>query len=293
MRRKGFTLIELLVVIAIIALLMSILMPALARVRELAQRVVCGTNLSGIVKAMLVYANDDESGRMPRAGYRDGLWADATPSPGAAAKDVAFNATGPPFAEGEASITASLYLLIKFDYTSPKQFNCPSDPAVDTDVIGNPTVIWDFSSPPGAFCSYAYHMPYSFTSGTTLRSFALTAASEPGMAVVADRNPHPLYDPTGDTISVVFNAAGEEPEKKIWNSELHQKEGQNVTYIDAHTEWQKYSFCGLNDDNIYTVADGASMTDPIREGTEPKVTDTSYGGPFNKVDSVLVSGKMQ
>jgi prepilin-type N-terminal cleavage/methylation domain-containing protein len=53
MKKKGFTLVELLVVIAIIALLMGILMPALARVRQIAFRMVCGTNLSGIGKAML------------------------------------------------------------------------------------------------------------------------------------------------------------------------------------------------------------------------------------------------
>jgi len=44
-RKKGFTLIELLVVIAIIALLMAILMPALARVKEQARTVVCLANL--------------------------------------------------------------------------------------------------------------------------------------------------------------------------------------------------------------------------------------------------------
>ena len=66
MRRKGFTLVELLVVIAIIALLMGILMPALARVRQLAFRMTCGTNLAGIGKAMLLYANDYDD-ELPRA----------------------------------------------------------------------------------------------------------------------------------------------------------------------------------------------------------------------------------
>jgi len=61
MRRTGFTLIELLVVIAIIALLLSILMPALHRVKEQGQRAVCLSNLRQLTTAWIMYAdsNDD------------------------------------------------------------------------------------------------------------------------------------------------------------------------------------------------------------------------------------------
>jgi prepilin-type N-terminal cleavage/methylation domain-containing protein/prepilin-type processing-associated H-X9-DG protein len=58
--RSGFTLIELLVVIAIIALLVSILLPSLAKARELAWQVTCMTNLDSIGNAANMYAADND-----------------------------------------------------------------------------------------------------------------------------------------------------------------------------------------------------------------------------------------
>ena len=226
MKRKGFTLVELLVVIAIIALLMSILMPALARVRELAQRVVCGTNCSGIVKAMLVYGNDTETGRFPRAGGIATTWGSA----------VDINAQG---VWTSATISSSLYLLIAFDYTSAKQFVCKSDPLVSEFKGGNAEDFVDFGSPVN-HNSYAYHMPYA---GTNNVSYVMSGASDTGMAVIADRNPFVLVvDPQTQELAKLAN-----------NSENHQGDGQNVAYVDAHVKFMDTPACGQSEDNIYSV----------------------------------------
>jgi prepilin-type N-terminal cleavage/methylation domain-containing protein len=77
MRKKGFTLIELLVVIAIIALVLSILLPALKSAKIQAQGAVCVSNLSGLLKAYHAYTleNDEKlvNGNVPCWPGQQGL----------------------------------------------------------------------------------------------------------------------------------------------------------------------------------------------------------------------------
>ena len=60
-KRTGFTLVELLVVIGIIAVLVSILLPALSRTREQARSLQCVTNIRAILQATLAYARDNDA----------------------------------------------------------------------------------------------------------------------------------------------------------------------------------------------------------------------------------------
>jgi len=284
MKRKGFTLVELLVVIAIIALLMSILMPALSRVREMANRTVCGSNARGIVNSMHVYANENDQ-KFPVAGASGAAveWGQ-TPAFGDPDPTVAFGTSGG--GTGVASVTASLFLLVRYDYCSTKQFLCKSDPiATEPFRHANLSRIWDFGDDPTSHVSFGYHQPYA--------TFPLTPASEPTMAAVADRNPH--LDSTATLDDPDYPAGfqwGEEyprEQRQLWNSESHGKDGQNVAYLDAHVEFEEFSFCGYEEDNIYTIATGTYDQNPdYRLMGEPPVFKPATV-PYDRVDSLVLN----
>src|SRR4051812_46761278 len=89
--RKGFTLVELLVVIGIIAILISLLLPSLARARKAAQTVACAANLRSIMQATHIFAAQN-NGFLPGSAFSSSRFLFTDPSAiGGATKNTAYN----------------------------------------------------------------------------------------------------------------------------------------------------------------------------------------------------------
>jgi len=270
--------VEVLVLVFVCLFALAVIGPATQMSRFDAYRIECADNLSQIGRAMLIYANDYED-ELPRSGGRNSIWTRTIPdwrSPHRfGAYGISANGSG-----GTANISSCFYLLVKYAEIAPGTFVCPGDAGTtefklaDVDAGDRELIeLWDFGPEAAKHCSYAYHMPFGL--------YALTTASEPSLAVAADRNPW-MDSPAAFAKGYpgLFRPDGSRESVKYGNAIAHEEEGQNVLFLDLHVAFEENSSCGVLGDNIYTQWDGGD----IRIGAPP----TLGSEPMERRDSLLV-----
>ncbi len=213
--RQGFTLIELLVVIAVIAILASLLLPALASAKERAQRVKCASNLRQICIGDTIYASDNND-RIVQA----------RPQAGAASfVQIALNV---PDANGLKAVG----LTVKSN--APSIWSCPNRPTL-----------------PSYNTYYGqWNIGYQYFGGVTKWFNKLSATGMPSLSPVSLGKSRPYWTLAADPIIEVETGWGGVPEdpndRELYvNLPPHRKgnslfpAGGNQVFIDGSAQWIK------------------------------------------------------
>jgi prepilin-type N-terminal cleavage/methylation domain-containing protein/prepilin-type processing-associated H-X9-DG protein len=323
LKHRGFTLIELLVVISIIALLIAILLPSLAKAKELANRAVCSANIRGVIQTMFTYAQSNNSvfpctpgpvsttySNQPQepgnftlgqnAGTVVADWYGNTTSSGGTGSTAGIQT------QDEGDPLACLWLLVLQNYATPKSFICPSDPIATTpsleysqtaatnggtSVQPNFGVMTDGSQPntTGQGESYSINYPWQYQSGGSTPANAggwWTDNIDSYQPVMSDMAPQ-------DTANPQAAPSGRETTEPlsntygpyVYNSGNHAGDGQNVGFGDGHVSWESNPYVGADQDNIFTYFSVAAGTGTAQAGPTEGGTGITTTGTSVSLDN--------
>ena len=225
-RLLGFTLIELLVVISIIALLISLLLPALKKAKETARRAQCLSNLRQIMNGLHIYANEFD-GRFPPSHEQHNAsltFELAAGGPNQAHYVGYYHELVVDGVVNQFLGHGTLYPLEII--TDPRTFYCPSQ---RYDLFSYP-IGWSNDNKFGGsarFCSYYYRLFGQLSSGISkanvdrLHNYSLHDVKQP-IAMEAD-----IFHPGSSDW-------GEFPGDTAWSH--IEPSATNVAYSDGHAE---------------------------------------------------------
>ena len=248
-KRTAFTLIELLVVVAIIALLVSILVPALNEARAVAKRSICAGNIHSLVVGVHLYYNDAHE--IPdRSNY---AW-------GYAPNYMVLGPPGMPDPERRTANTGDFSVMYPDYVDTPDAYYCPDGSYFADDPGGaNPgDTRWAFNAPwhgiTGRYMTYAYlgrwdASPHVDINGDKVEIAESLADASPEAVLITEDNwydaslnlysqgTHPpiLYDLTGYGIRDGTNT-GRADGSVVWVNE----EDTIPRLYKHHTYWLKY-----------------------------------------------------
>jgi hypothetical protein len=302
-------------------LLISILLPSLARARELAKRTTCAANMSGMGKGLHTYSNDNNQGMPVAAAAKPVSGTIATgqvnyvgmigSKRGMALNPAAGESFAPASGQSNISTVRNLWTLVRSAGSTAASFTCPSsdDQKNDED---NPQDYWDFGKgdmtvegqlpndanhgqyPMGAWpqVSYGYQVPY----GTYGKP---SAEGDQRMVLAADKGPWSASaeggktpDPNSGQPDLTKMSSTSSPDDwRKFNSPNHggylDGEGQNVLYADSHAEWANKPTVGPGIDNIYTRWEIQTPTYEQKvRGTMPTASVKNLT-PYSNTDAII------